>query len=182
MTAPDNPVPLKSVKPEGWPERLYGGKAVVRFPSGVESGNWYSKPDVGGDQTREYIRADVARADAQTAQALVAELAAVMIEDNVRHAKELGREIWAMPDLRALAPAPDPAAIREAALREAAAVATACERQNHARVSDSETHGIYRLGLEAAGQAIAAGILALLDKPAPDHSATPGNMVDKGAG
>lgn len=70
----------------------------------------------------------------------------------------------------------------EAALREAAAVATACERQNHARVSDSETHGIYRLGLEAAGQAIAAGILALLDKPAPDHSATPGNMVDKGAG
>lgn len=58
----------------------------------------------------------------------------------------------------------DPAAIREAALREAAAVATACERQNHARVSDSETHGIYRLGLEAAGQAIAAGILALIDK------------------
>lgn len=51
------------------------------------------------------------QADAQAAVALVVERAADMIEDNVRHAKELGREIWAMPDLRALAPADGLAAV-----------------------------------------------------------------------
>ena len=41
-------------------------------------------------------------------QALIAdalEQAASIIEDNVRHAKDLGREIWPIPDLRALTPA-----------------------------------------------------------------------------
>ena len=57
-------------------------------------------------------------ADAHAAQALVVERAADMIEDNVRHAKELGREIWAMPDLRALA---DPSGVEAlAALRDEA--------------------------------------------------------------
>ena len=61
MTAPDHPMTLKSVKPDEWPERLYGGKAVVRFPNGVESGSWYSTPDARGEHTREYVRADLAR-------------------------------------------------------------------------------------------------------------------------
>lgn len=58
MTAPDQPATLKSVRPDDWPERLNAGKAVVRFPSGIESGSWYSRPDV--EKTREYIRADLA--------------------------------------------------------------------------------------------------------------------------
>lgn len=38
------------------------------------------------------------------AWAAAVDAAASMIEDNVRHAMELGREIWPMPDLRCLAP------------------------------------------------------------------------------
>lgn len=56
----------------------------------------------------------------------------------------------------------DPAAIREAALREAAAVMS-------------------RGGLHTINDRVRA-ILALIDKPAPDHSAGAGNMIDKGAG
>ena len=56
----DDPKVLKSIKPEEWPERFYAGKAVVRFPNGVESGSWYSKPEERGEATREYVRADIA--------------------------------------------------------------------------------------------------------------------------
>ena len=54
-------------------------------------------------------------------QALIAgvlELAASMIEDNVRHAKDLGHEIWPIPDLRTLTPA-DAIAARDAMIAEA---------------------------------------------------------------
>lgn len=47
----------------------------------------------------------IPRSDAELAVAEAIRRAADMIEGNVRHAKELGREIWAMPDIRALAPA-----------------------------------------------------------------------------
>ena len=64
---------------------------------------------------RQLLATMDALAEAQAAQAGVVERAADMIEDNVRHAKELGREIWAMPDLRALA---DPTGVEAlAALR-----------------------------------------------------------------
>jgi hypothetical protein len=62
----------------------------------------------------------------------------------------------------------DPAAIREAALREAMEIAKACERQNYARATDDEKHGFYRAGLRSAGQAIAAAINALIEKGAAD--------------
>ncbi len=55
-------------------------------------------------------------------------------------------------------------AAREAALREAANVAEACERQNYSRVTDTEHHSHYRAGLRSAGQAIRNGILALIPK------------------
>ena len=48
----------------------------------------------------------------------VLELAASMIEDNVRHAKDLGREIWPIPDIRALIPA-DAIAARDAMITAA---------------------------------------------------------------
>lgn len=58
---------------------------------------------------------------------------------------------------------PDPAAIREAALREAAAVAVRDGGWRH-----------YHMARKTSD-----AILALIDKPAPDHSATPGNMIDQ---
>ena len=45
---------LKSIRPYDWPERIHVHKAVVRFPNGIESGNWQTKPD---DDTCEYVRA-----------------------------------------------------------------------------------------------------------------------------
>lgn len=50
---------LQALKPDGWPETVHVGKAVIRFPNGVESGNWYSKPD-DGDKTMPFARADLA--------------------------------------------------------------------------------------------------------------------------
>ena len=65
-------------------------------------------------------------------------------------------------------PAIDPAATREAALREALEIAKACERQNYARITDDEKHGFYRAGLRSAGQAIAAAINAHIEKGATE--------------
>lgn len=65
----------------------------------------------------------------------------------------------------------DPTAIREAALREAAEALWSAQlfgrtpQEQHAALEQ------YCLCRDA--------ILALIDKPAPDHSATPGNMIDK---
>ena len=60
-------------------------------------------------QDVEYIRRDPAvLAALPEVQALIAGVlgqAASMMEDNVRHAAELGREIWPIPDLRTLTPA-----------------------------------------------------------------------------
>lgn len=67
----------------------------------------------------------------------------------------------------------DPAAIREAALREAL---VALRGAGSFGRTASEKHASleqYCLCRDA--------ILALIDKPTPDHSATPGNMIDKGA-
>jgi len=86
----------------------------------------------------EYVRRDPAvLAALPEVQALIAaacEVAAAMIEDNVRHAKELGREIWPIPDLRTVTSHDATAAlariVREAeargramGLREAAGIA-----------------------------------------------------------
>ena len=73
-------------------------------------------------EATEYIRRDPAVIAAlPEVQALIAgvlELAARMIEDNVRHAKDLGREIWPIPDIRALIPA-DAIAARDAMIAAA---------------------------------------------------------------
>jgi hypothetical protein len=45
---------LKSIQPDDWPDRIHANKAVIRFPNGVESGNWQTKP---ADDTCEYVRA-----------------------------------------------------------------------------------------------------------------------------
>jgi len=99
-------------------------------------GNW--SPVDGGTQDIEYIRRDPAvLAALPEVQALIAaayDAAAAMIEDNVRHAKELGREIWPIPDLRTVTSHDATAAlariVREAeargramGLREAAGIA-----------------------------------------------------------
>jgi len=70
--------------------------------------------DRGEEKTPGLLEEAAAQlADAQAAQAMVVERCADMIEDNVRHAKELGREIWAMPDLRDLAPIDGLALVQE---------------------------------------------------------------------
>jgi hypothetical protein len=51
----DAPV-LKSLKPDAWPDTIHAHKAVIRFPNGVESGNWQSKPD---EKSAEYTRSDL---------------------------------------------------------------------------------------------------------------------------
>ena len=70
----------------------------------------------------EYIRRDPAVIAAlPEVQALIAGVlgqAASMMEDNVRHAAELGREIWPIPDLRTLTPA-DAIAARDAMIAAA---------------------------------------------------------------
>ena len=53
------PAPLRSAEPDDWPETVHVGKAVVRFPNGVESGSWYSKPN-DEDKTVPFARADLA--------------------------------------------------------------------------------------------------------------------------
>jgi len=65
------------------------------------------------ETARTVIALHAQLADAQAAMALVVERCADMIEDNVRHAKGLGREIWAMPDLRDLAPIDGLALVQE---------------------------------------------------------------------
>ena len=74
----------------------------------------------------------------------------------------------------------DPAAIREEALREAATVA----QGYHERALEwaKKVRGLERYIGETDSSRIATAILALIDKSAPDHSAAPGNMIDKGAG
>lgn len=51
---------LKSLRPDGWPDCINAGKAVVRFPNGTESGSWYSRPSDDGDKTAAYVRRDPA--------------------------------------------------------------------------------------------------------------------------
>ncbi len=77
----------------------------------------------------------------------------------------------------------DPAAIREAALREAASALTK-EADKCEDAAKWGGHRQYVANCKAAAYALrdqAAAILALIDKPAPDHSAAPGNMIDKDA-
>ena len=85
---------------EGFP--LYGGFDLRGAPRAEGNATLAA---AAPDLARTVIALHAQLADAQAAQAMVVERAADMIEDNVRHAKGLGREIWAMPDLRALADA-----------------------------------------------------------------------------
>lgn len=75
---------LKSVRPDAWPDLIHAGKAVVRFPNGIESGSWYNRTNDEGDKTAEYIRRDPAvLAELPEVQRLVAaacEIAADIIE------------------------------------------------------------------------------------------------------
>lgn len=36
---------LKALSPDDWPDEVFVGKAVLRFPNGIESGNWQSQED-----------------------------------------------------------------------------------------------------------------------------------------
>lgn len=56
MNDATTPAVPTALKPDDWPETIHVGKAVIRFPSGVESGNWYSKPDKG-EKTIPFARA-----------------------------------------------------------------------------------------------------------------------------
>jgi len=69
MTAPGV---LKSLKSDGWPDRIHAGKAVIRFPDGTESGNWYSRPSLNDDRTTEYTRAPTPVAAAMAVPEVVA--------------------------------------------------------------------------------------------------------------
>lgn len=107
-------------------------------------GGWHEHGQ-GRRGAAEYIRRDPAvLAALPEVQALIAgvlELAASMIEDNVRHAKDLGREIWPIPDLRTLTPA-DAIAARDAMIAEA----VRAEREKIARMLD----GVRDLSEDAA--------------------------------
>ena len=97
-------------------------------------GGWHEHGQ-GRRGAAEYIRRDPAVIAAlPEVQALIAdalEQAASIIEDNVRHAKDLGREIWPMPDIRSLTPS-DAIAARDAMIAEAVAK----EREACARIAD----------------------------------------------
>ena len=117
----------------------------------------------------EYIRRDPAvLAALPEVQALIAGVlgqAASMMEDNVRHAAELGREIWPIPDLRTLTPA-DAIAARDAMIAEAVAkereacarlVDCGCDKRQKAAVIEAKTSaeraracGQYNCGAEDA--------------------------------
>ena len=101
------------------PDRIWA-KPWAHSPRG-QLGAWSTTNTA---EAKEYVRRDSAvLAALPEVQALIAdalELAASIIEDNVRHAKDLGREIWPMPDLRALTPA-DAIAARDALILTAEA-------------------------------------------------------------
>lgn len=67
----DAPKPIKSVWGDKiFPKTVHVDQAVIRFPNGVESGNWQTRPT---DDTREYILATehariVAEKDARIAR------------------------------------------------------------------------------------------------------------------
>lgn len=103
-------------------------------------------------------------------QALIAaacEVAAAMIEDNVRHAKELGREIWPIPDLRTVTSHDATAALaqieREAEARglERAAARARVYASNYEQSSDGRNTFIL---LAEWADAEAAAILARADQ------------------
>lgn len=119
----------------------------------------------------------IPRADAELAVAEAIRRAADMIEDNVRHAKELGREIWAMPDLRALAPADALAALSRLAVAEAEN--TRLKRQVETLKTGWEIADRDRIKAEAGEDALAkAGSearIALAGMVRPDNAV---NLLD----
>lgn len=81
----------------------------------------------GAEVARLTAELSALRAGQYALVAAVCDVAASMIEDNMRHAAELGREIWPIPDIRALTTADATAALeaklrveRNKALRDAA--------------------------------------------------------------
>ena len=132
-------------------------------------GNW--SPVDGGTQDIEYIRRDPAvLAALPEVQAMIAaayEVAAAMIEDNVRHAKELGREIWPIPDLRTVTSHDATAAlariVRKAEARgmERAAARARVYASNYEQSSDGRNTFIL---LAEWADAEAAAILARADQ------------------
>ena len=108
----------------------------------------------------EYVRRDPAvLAALPEVQALIAGVlgqAASMMEDNVRHAAELGHEIWPMPDLRTLTPA-DAIAARDAMIAAAEALALAGVTTLHTVISDirAATVGITPMLSELAAALVA---------------------------
>ena len=66
------PTVLKSLRPDGWPDRIHATKTIIRFLSGIESGTWYSRAN--DMKTIEYVRRDTAvLAALPEVQALVAD-------------------------------------------------------------------------------------------------------------
>lgn len=47
---------LRAINPDGWPTEVFAGKACVRFPNGIQSGNWQSR---GDDSHIRYVRYDL---------------------------------------------------------------------------------------------------------------------------
>lgn len=116
------------------PDRIFAWAWEAR-PS---RGQWSSVQEIVGEGA-EYIRRDRAVIAAlPEVQALIAGVlgqAASMMDDNVRHAAELGREIWPIPDLRTLTPAAALAA-RDAMIAEAETRALAGVTTLHTVISD----------------------------------------------
>ena len=125
MTGPElNPCPFCCVSPHVHDDASHS----TAFFAGCYNDNCPVQPSAYGLSRAEAIAAwntspPVDYAALPEVQAMIAgvlELAASMIDDNVRHAKDLGREIWPIPDIRALIPA-DAIAARDAMIAEAVA-------------------------------------------------------------
>lgn len=88
---------LKSVRPDDWPDLINAGKAVVRFPNGIESGSWYNRPNDNGDKTAEYIRRDPAvLAELPEVRALADDLASCIAM--IQHSIGAGKDVFIEPD------------------------------------------------------------------------------------
>ena len=112
-------------------------------------------------------------------QALIAGVlgqAASMMEDNVRHAAELGREIWPIPDLRTLTPA-DAIAARDAMIAAAEARALAGVTTLHTVIADIRAATV---GSNPMLSELAAALVAWRDEAVRAEREACARLVDCG--
>lgn len=106
-------------KNSGWPDKANLHQAVIRFPTGMEGGNWQSRSD---ETTREYTRTDLVRAEVDALVAAAYEAAAAEAAGEVAAHGCAEFAPFMRRRIRAITPADASAALRaqiEAAVKRA---------------------------------------------------------------